>query len=234
MIAPGERRLPRGGVAVAARRHEPPDSLDYFPTPPWATRALFEHVLPTQGIAIHGPVFDPACGEGHMAAVFSEYSDRVIASDIFDYGYGEVADFLDGAMHPASDWIITNPPFNAAVDFALTALTHPGAMPRRGVALLCRTQWIEGADRFERLFRDHPPRAVAFFVERVPMHKGRWDPRGKTATAYAWFVWTLPELEHPSPTRVIWIPPGQRKALTRPADYARFAARAAAPLLEEV
>ena len=28
-------------TAVMARRAEAPDSLDFFPTPPWATRALF-------------------------------------------------------------------------------------------------------------------------------------------------------------------------------------------------
>ena len=31
--------------AVVARRHEPLTSLDDFPTPPWATRALMEHVI---------------------------------------------------------------------------------------------------------------------------------------------------------------------------------------------
>ena len=28
--------------AVMASRREPPDSLDFFPTPPWATRALLD------------------------------------------------------------------------------------------------------------------------------------------------------------------------------------------------
>src|SRR5690606_27106177 len=38
-----------GARAIAARRLEPADSLDYFPTPPWATRALIEVVLPMLG-----------------------------------------------------------------------------------------------------------------------------------------------------------------------------------------
>ncbi len=29
-----------------SQRHEKKDSLDYFPTPPWATRALFELLKP--------------------------------------------------------------------------------------------------------------------------------------------------------------------------------------------
>jgi len=32
--------------AVMAQRFEAKDSLDDFPTPPWATRALLEHVIP--------------------------------------------------------------------------------------------------------------------------------------------------------------------------------------------
>ena len=32
--------IPTGHTAVMARRVEPPDSLDYFPTPTFATRAL--------------------------------------------------------------------------------------------------------------------------------------------------------------------------------------------------
>ena len=31
--------------AVMAQRSEAKDSLDDFPTPPWATRALFEHIV---------------------------------------------------------------------------------------------------------------------------------------------------------------------------------------------
>src|SRR5688572_3651299 len=42
--------LPKGRAAVMAQRREPPDALDYFPTPPWASRALFRHVLPSIGV----------------------------------------------------------------------------------------------------------------------------------------------------------------------------------------
>jgi hypothetical protein len=36
--------LPSGSTSVMARRVEPPDSLDFFPAPPWATRALCEYL----------------------------------------------------------------------------------------------------------------------------------------------------------------------------------------------
>ena len=63
--------------AVMAQRVEPPDSLDYFPTPPWATRALIEHVIVPDlcpaGDVYTASVWEPACGEGHMARPLAEY-----------------------------------------------------------------------------------------------------------------------------------------------------------------
>jgi hypothetical protein len=56
-----------GARAIMGSRVEPDDSLGYFPTPPWATRALMERVLPTLDICELGATWEPACGEGHMA-----------------------------------------------------------------------------------------------------------------------------------------------------------------------
>jgi hypothetical protein len=213
-------------TAVVARRSEPADSLDYFPTPPWATRAFCEHVLPAAWPYPDAfrDVWEPACGEGHMAAALGEYFTCVLASDIFPYGYGEVGDFLLDEL----DWIITNPPFNHAEKFVRRGLE----IARRGVAVLVRTAFLEGQGRHRNLYSKRPPQLVAQFVERVPMHKGRWVPNGKTATSYCWIVW----LRHPPHnwlhTRMIWIPPGCRKALTRHDDAARFGAATPAPLLE--
>jgi hypothetical protein len=52
------------------------------------------------------------------------------------------------------------------------------------------------------------------------MVKGRWNPDASSATAYAWFVWRTPATGE---TRFMWIPPGQRGALTKQTDRARFA-----------
>jgi len=214
-----------------AQRREPPDALDYFPTPPWATRALFRHVLPALGIDAIGSVWEPACGEGHMAAVIEEFTrNPVIASDIFNYGYGLAPlDFLNDEPASGVDWIISNPPFKTACEFVLRALSLAG----EGVAMLVRTQWVESVGRYETLFRDRPPTLYAPFVERVPMVKGRWDPDASTATSYAWFVWRPAQSGSP---RIFWIPPGCCKRLTRADDRQRFAAwslsPAAAPLFE--
>lgn len=217
----------RGFTAVMAQRREPPDALDFFPTPPWATRALFRHVLPVLGIEAIGRAWEPACGEGHMAAVIEEFAKSpVIATDIFDYGYGTAPiDFLGGIFSelPSDrvDWIITNPPFKPADQFALRALD----LARVGVALLLRTQWLESEDRYRSIFRDRSPSLFAPFVERVPMLRGRWDPDASTATSYSWFVW----LRNVVPRAPFWIPPGCRVELSRSDDRQRFAAWTMAP-----
>lgn len=195
-----------------ARRVEARDSLDDFPTPPWAVRALLEHVI-LGGDLRRMSCLEPACGRGHMAETLAERFGAVEASDIHPYGYGAVRDFADGnpPNEPVHDWIITNPPFRLAEVFLANAL----AQARVGVALLVRSVFIESVGRYDRIFRANPPTYFAQFSERVPMVKGRLDKDASTATSYAWLVW---EKESDDKGRLVWIPPC-RKALERDGDY---------------
>lgn len=198
--------------AVMAQRTEAADSLDDFPTPPWATRAFCEHILGGSNRLKSQSVWEPACGRGDMAQVLGEYFNQVKSSDVFDYGYGSCRDFLTGPIEPDSvDWVITNPPFKAAEKFYERAIIAA----RRGVALLTRTVFIESVGRYERVFLPHPPSAVAQYVERVPMVKGRLDRKASTATGYAWLVW---ERDAIGPTLLKWVPPS-RKQLEQRSDY---------------
>lgn len=205
-------------TAVMARRVEAPDSLDYFPTPPWGTRALLERAdLHTYFGMRNKTVWEPACGEGWMARPLAEYFRRVVATDCHDYGAGyPVHDFLMPYLPPVlrderPDWIITNPPYVAAEAFAQRALD----VALEGVALLVRTSWLEGEGRYRRLFSQRPPTVISQFCERLPMHKGRVDPNGGTATSYAWITWMQGWKGEPVFT---WIPPC-RDQLERDSDY---------------
>lgn len=216
-------------TAVMHRRIEPAGSLDFFPTPPWGTRALLTHVLPhvwPWPDLFKGEAWDPCCGEGHMALVLDEAFAAVAASDIHDYGFGGVSDFLHpGCSIPfgpqGPDWIVMNTPFNQTTAFILKALT----IAQRGVAVLARTAIAEGQARYRDLFARRPPQLEAIFVERLPMHRGRYvvGPRSKTATSYAWFVWLARPPHDWQATRKIWIPPC-RTALTKPDDWLKFGA----------
>jgi hypothetical protein len=153
-----------------------------------------------------------------MAEVLKEYFARVEASDVYPYGYAPAKDFLHGpALADSVDWVITNPPFKSAEEFVLRGLV----MARRGVAVLVRTVFIESVGRYQRLFRDTPCDIFAQFTERVPIVRGRVDPRATTATGYAWLVWKKPSSHQPA---VVWIPPC-RKTLQRLDDYELPAAR---------
>lgn len=174
---------------------------------------------------------DPACGEGHMVEPLREYFGHVFGSDIFDYGAGyPVVDFLDPSLAlPAVDWVITNPPYSAAMEFVLRCLNSPSRAVRRGVAIVARLNWWESETRYRKLFASRPPHIFAPFVERVPILKGRWDPAGNTATACAWFVWVRGMAYGRTDTRLI---PPCRDALHRRADVERFCPPAPLPLFE--
>lgn len=217
--------------AVMAQRIEPHDSLDDFPTPPWATRALIKHIIwPNSDVFAPDAemkkmrVWEPACNRGHMARPLREFFGIVHASDIHDYSaesvtwcQDRVIDFLwPDSESPVIakngvDWIITNPPFRLAEQFIARAWKVKGV---EGVAMLVRTSFLEGVGRYKNLFHLSPPSIVAQFTERVPMVKGRLSATVSTATSYCWLVWQMGE----EGTCLQWIPPC-RKHLEREGDY---------------
>ena len=221
--------------AVMAQRLEPPDSLDFFPTPPWATRGLIEHVLKPLSLAYPNErVCDPAAGKGHMVRPLAEFFSEVLASDIFDYGMGyEVFDFLslenslgmEAWPFDMPDWIIANPPFGPAANPRFTRFTEIAErLARIGVAMFGRIQALESEGRYKRIYRAFGGHVLwAQHVERVPLVEGRYDPKASSASAYGWllvlnqkhgFMNTLPVPSIPT----VFIPPC-RKSLERQGDF---------------
>lgn len=206
-------------TAVMQRRSEPHNSLDDFPTPPWATRALCEriHSTPPRWNMI---CREPAANRGHMVRPLREYFVHVEASDVHDYGMGfAVADYLFGPDPEPVDWTITNPPFRLAEQFIDRAIRTS----RVGVAMIVRTAFLEGIGRYNRLFTVSPPARVLQFSERAPMVRGRLDSEASSATAYCWILW---ECRHSGPTQLEWIAPC-RTRLERHGDYSTRTAQAA-------
>lgn len=198
--------------AVMQQRTEPHHSLDDFPTPPWATRALCE-ALYYSPAPWNMTAREPAANRGHMVRPLREYFATVEASDIHDYGAGfPQADYLFGPDPQSVDWTITNPPFRLAEQFIARALRTSTV----GVAMIVRSAFLEGVSRHTNLFSVEPPSLILQFSERVVMHKGKLSSRGSTATAYSWLVW-YPDWESGG-TLFKWIAPC-RKRLERPGDY---------------
>lgn len=212
-----------------ANRDKSADATDFFPTPPWAGRALAELVQRYDPAARR--IWEPACGAGHLVHALRDYFPLVLASDAYPYDGNPIFDFLTPGPAGSADWIVTNPPFANIGDFIRLAY----ARARRGVALLMRAAALESCGRYELHTDECPLTVFAPFSERVPMHKARWEPDGTTAAFYAVFLWLKPVLR---PQRFmargpdgLWkaatdiIPPGQEDRLTRPDDLALFGAR---------
>lgn len=202
-------------AVMAQRQKGTRASLDFFPTPLWATRALCEFLQ--RNHCKFDSCWEPACGEGHMVRPLREYFATVHASDV--QRYAGIAHNLDDFLLPVPrlqgcvTWIVTNPPFLLAEQFALRAMS----LASDGVALLVRSAFLEGIGRHTNLFKPYPPSWVLQFTERVPMIEGRLSKTAVSATAYCWLVWSLPT--HSYTTRLHWIPPC-RKQLERDGDYA--------------
>ncbi|MEG8223502.1 hypothetical protein OSJ57_23295 [Sphingomonas sp. HH69] len=201
-------------TAVMQRRVEAHDSLDDFPTPPWATRAACEFLEARGQQLANMSVREPCANRGYMVRPLLESFGMVLASDIHDYGFGfPVQDYLFGPddWQSHTDWTFMNPPFRLAAQFIQKALR----LSRVGVAAVVRTAFLEGNERYETLFSQCPPWAVAVHVERVPMVKGRVDPDAASATSYTWIFWRTDTDER---LPLDWIP-RCRKRLERASDY---------------
>lgn len=222
--------------AVRAQRSEPHDSLDDFPTPPWAGRALVRH-LRLLDTTRRRALWEPACNRGSLVRGLSDGFASVHCSDIFDYGFAGMhcrEDFLWPGSEPDKwiDWTITNPPFNLAEQFITRAL----AVSEIGCAMLLRTGFLHGGERYRSLFQHRPPTQVLLFSERVVMLKGRLvrsgaydeigtlrarekdpdapDKMASTATDYSWFIW----MKDARPRPPAWVPPS-RLLLEQEGDY---------------
>lgn len=209
--------------AHMATRIDAKNAPDFYPTPPWATRALCEELLELKAGQNPLSVWEPACGAGHMSLPLSEYFSTVFASDLFDRGmgsyHGSAWDFLHidpRTQHPAGsfDWIITNPPYGDFPQrFVERAFEHE---PRQGIAVFVQLRWLETLDRTRELFLPRPPAMVGVFAERVPIVRDRWDPDASSATAYCWVIWRTDKRRGEPILR--WIPPGAAKRYFRAQD----------------
>lgn len=170
---------------------------NFYPTPPEATRALLSVE------AFDGPIWEPACGEGHIAHVLEASGLSVVATDLNDRGFGKVGiDFLmQSAMR--GKHIVTNPPYGSGLADAFIEKSMEFTRETGGkVAMLLnlnslchhtRTGW----------WRTHPPARI-YAIDSVVCwsESDRAPPRHFAANRYYWAVWTP---EHVGPSSFWWL-----------------------------
>ncbi len=181
----------------AAERRSRNIADNFYPTPPEATRAL----LSVEDF--DGPIWEPACGEGHIAHVLEAAGHCVVATDLNDRGFGTVGvDFLmQSAMR--GKHIVTNPPYgsglaDAFIEKSLEFTSETGGKVAMLLNLnsLChhtRTEW----------WRTHPPARI-YAIDSVVCwsEPDRAPPRHFSANRYYWAVWTP---EHAGPSAFWWL-----------------------------
>lgn len=156
------------------------ETNDYYATDPFAVKELLKVEKFT------GPIWEPACGEGHISRTVEEFGYDVISSDLIDRGYGVGGiDFLKNCQIYDRD-IITNPPYRHSDEFiikSLDSITHG-----RKIAMLLKVTALEGQERYRAIYSKLNPCRIHIFSKRIQCGKNG-EFRGSGAVAFAWYVW---------------------------------------------
>jgi len=149
--------------------------FDEYITPAWVTQCLLSEIRLPQGV-----VWEPACGvENAIVEQLNAFGYQTFGSDIqFD------GDFLTARLPRMARSIVTNPPFNLAVEFidkACEFMQPVGGM----VAMLLRVDFDSAKTR-ARLFRNNRNFAYkVVLLDRIKWFEGPKNP----SFNHAWYVW---------------------------------------------
>jgi len=165
------------GDILANRSAMDRSKTEFYPTPHEVTLALLKYLE----ISKNSTIWEPACGEGHMAEVMRDMGYKVVASDWYDHGYGQTDINFIGSDLRQCDWIITNPPFRASVDFINQCIKHG-----KPFALLLKSQYWHSKNRNE-IFNRFKPKLVLPLTWRPDFLFGAKS--GSPTMECIWTVW---------------------------------------------
>lgn len=155
---------------------------DYYATNPLAVDMLFE----LEDFS-DKPIWECACGGGHLSKAMLAKGAEVYSSDLHDRGFGEVKDFLSNNVTSWHGHIITNPPYTFLYEFMNKALsiTETG----NKVAFFLPVRCLEGRKR-GKFFLQHPPKTLYVSSGRLGCVKnGDFLSKPSSAVCYAWYIW---------------------------------------------
>lgn len=156
---------------------------DYYATPPRAIEAIVPY------LDNNVPIWEPACGEGHLSKTLKDKGFAVKESDIIIRSYlCEQIDFLQMGNHEWGGDILTNPPFVFAKEFAEKGIESL-ALGRK-LFLFLRVQFLESQKR-RHFFDTSPPKFMLVYSKRTPQCARNGDFSSPTGNAamYCWFIW---------------------------------------------
>ena len=112
----------KSGLMLGVNPKVEREENDFYATNPKALEVFLQN-FPALDISL--PVWEPACGKGHLSDALKNKGFTVFSSDIIDRGYPELnkqMDFLTCDIKNFKGHILTNPPFKLAEDFIKKSL----------------------------------------------------------------------------------------------------------------
>lgn len=167
------------------RNHKGREENDFYATPPKEVLNILQHE------EMVGTILEPCCGMGHMVEgiLKSDITNKIIATDLIDRGYGETGlDFLSESYPYVKEigTVIINPPFKLIERFVNKSIE----IAENKVILFARNQFVESESRYENIFANNPPSRIYQYVDRVACAKdGDFNKPMSSNMAFSWFVW---------------------------------------------
>ena len=147
---------------------------DHYDTPSYTIRSLL------MNHDIQYPALEPCAG--NMAIVDMLKTGEVYSVDIDTNSHAIAhADYLRWDVNQQYKTIITNPPFNIAIDIIKKALAD--VVDGGEVIMLLRLNFL-GSQRRRSFWEDHPCKKIHVLSKRPCFINGKSD-----SIEYAWFIW---------------------------------------------
>lgn len=160
---------------------------DFYPTPIEATEALLKNQK------FEGEIWECACGDGAISKVLLQHGYKVYSSDLINRGYGvPEKDFLQSDLR--ADNIVTNPPFNLSLEFALKALQ----VVRKKAVFFHKLVFLESKKRHNDLFKLNK-------LEKVLIMPGRLAFKGHKSGGLMCFAWFVFDVNYNGKPTIDWI-----------------------------
>lgn len=171
-------------------------NLDKYMTPEMVVRLLLKHQ------DISGQVFEPCVGSGVMAKVLTDHTKiSVITNDVdiktsADFNLSAVGNELWKSIPPV-DWVVTNPPFNAATPILEKAWQYCCV----GIASVLRITYLEPAKNRDKFLSELAP----YISKLIILGQPRPSFTG-IGTDSATVIWLVAQKNHSGGTNIIFAP----------------------------
>ena len=182
---------------MGSNGRKPRAAHDFYSTSPNVVEALVStgelHTQPRFfGTSKPAPIWEPACGQGHIVKVLNRHGHPVTASDIADRGFLPAKTGVDFLLERdlLAPVIVTNPPFSLAADFA----RHAFELGCSKLVMLLKMSFLEARCRVD-LVRDCPAAhgynlsRVYGFIQRAKTEREGMPVAGQPMFHLAWMVW---------------------------------------------